>query len=102
MPLYHVVLMKPKPEVTQAQLAEFASTGQAMVGKIPGLRSFKSGQPLPSTASRSQGFSMAVVAVLEKAEELEAYTSHPVHVSFHERFKNLYEDMLAYDMEFSE
>lgn len=74
--------MKPKPEAKTTQLADFISSAQSLAGKIPRLRSLKAGTPQLSTATRSQGFSMAVVAVLEKAEDLEFYTSHPIHVAY--------------------
>lgn len=131
--------MKPRPEVKTAQLAEFISSAQSMPGKITGLRSLKAGTPQLPTASRSQGFGMAVVAVLEQLEDLEMYTNHPIHVEYvyhvrsfyrrkacahrtpfdggfwaghlagltyhyrlHEKFGTLFDDMLAYDMEFWE
>ncbi len=131
--------MKPKPDVTSEQLADFVTHVQSLVGKIPGLHSLKAAKPYPLTAYRAQGFSMGVIAVLDKPEDLQVYTDHPAHARYvyldfillvqiswseqlrvdcgrqlgrfrrlicyarlHELGLKLYDDMLAYDMEFSE
>ncbi len=38
------------------------------------------GPPLTLTAERAQGYSLALVAILDKAETLPIYTDHPEHV----------------------
>ena len=74
--------MKPTSEAHPAQLADFVKAAQSLPGKIAGLRSLKAGTPQVSTAPRTQGFKMAVVAVLENPEDLESYDNHPVHVAY--------------------
>ena len=40
------------------------------------------GPPLISTAERAQGYSLALVATLDKPETLPIYTDHPEHVKY--------------------
>ncbi|KAL4880846.1 hypothetical protein BJY04DRAFT_190147 [Aspergillus karnatakaensis] len=100
MPVYHIVLFRLKQGVTTAQLQDWSSIAQNMVGKIPGLISLKAGQPLPISIPRAKGFDMGLVAVLEKPEDLAGYAVHPAHLEVHKLREELCEDTLAYDLEF--
>ena len=75
-----VVLFKLKPGVTSKLIGEMRTAGNAMVGVIPGLKSFNIGPPLASTAHRAQGYDMGLVTVLETEEQLLAYAKHPAHI----------------------
>lgn len=74
------MLFKLKPGVTDAQIEEMRTVGAAMVGVIPGLKSFEFGPPLASTANRAQGFDMGLITVFEKEEEVLAYATHEAHL----------------------
>lgn len=73
------MLFKLKPGVTETQVAELRAAGEAMVGVIPGLKSFEMGAPLASTAHRSQGFDMGLMTVMDNEEQVLAYADHPAH-----------------------
>lgn len=73
------VLFKLKPGVAQKSLDELRTAGNAMVGVIPGLKSFNLGPPLASTAHRAQGYDMGLITVLDTEEQVLAYGSHPAH-----------------------
>ena len=73
------VLFKLKPGITEDQITELRSAGEAMVGVIPGLKSFKLGAPLKSTAHRAQGFDMGLITVMDTEEQVLAYGSHEAH-----------------------
>jgi hypothetical protein len=116
------VLFRLKPGVTQAQLANWGTVAESMVGRIPGLISLKAGQPLPISVPRAKGFDMGLVAVMESPEAVASYATHPVHVEFVSRSSSvlwrvclnwlirgcrvskmreeLCDDTLAYDLEF--
>jgi hypothetical protein len=79
MAVYHIVLFKLKPGVSQEKLAELVKVAQAMVGQIPGLQRIDLNPPLPISASRAQGFDMGLVAILDKPETIEVYAKHPAH-----------------------
>ncbi|KAI0145441.1 hypothetical protein GGR57DRAFT_506854 [Xylariaceae sp. FL1272] len=76
-----LLLFKLEPDVSEAQLAELRAAGEAMVGAIPGLETFKMGPPLASTAHRAKGFGMAVYTVLDTEKDLLAYADHPAHLN---------------------
>ena len=73
------VLMKPKPGVTSEQLADVAAQVKAMVKTIPLVRTLEAGESYASTAHRNKGFKLGVIVVLDKAEDLQAYSDHPAH-----------------------
>ncbi|KAI1342534.1 hypothetical protein F5Y15DRAFT_413041 [Xylariaceae sp. FL0016] len=79
MAILHIVLFKLKPNISQAQIAKMKTTGQAMVGVIPGLRSFEMGPPLASTAHRAKGFDLGIMTVMETEQDVLAYADHPAH-----------------------
>ncbi|KAK5679934.1 hypothetical protein LTS10_007882 [Elasticomyces elasticus] len=80
MPVYHIVLFKLKPQVTATQVSEWADMAKNMVGKIPGLIKLEANTPLPATASRGNGYNMALVATLERPEDVKVYAEHPEHL----------------------
>ncbi|KAI1762143.1 stress responsive A/B barrel domain protein [Hypoxylon sp. FL1150] len=100
MPVYHVVLNKLNPGVTTEQSQEWQALLKDMVGKIPGLLSLEVNSPLALTAHRSLGFNLGVVSVLEKAEDLKGYATHPAHLKVQELREKLCGETLVYDLEF--
>ncbi|KAH1301969.1 hypothetical protein KXW98_008418 [Aspergillus fumigatus] len=100
MPVYHIVLFRLKPGVTQDQLTNWVTVAESMVGKIPGLVSLKAGQPLPISVPRAKGFDMGIVAVMESPDAVASYATHPVHLEVSKLREELCDDTLAYDLEF--
>ncbi|KAL4943181.1 hypothetical protein BDV06DRAFT_190661 [Aspergillus oleicola] len=100
MPVYHIVLFRLKPTVTQSQISTWTTIAENMVGKIPGLISLKAGPPLPICVPRAKGFDMGLVATLEKGSDLEGYAVHPAHLEVHKLREEYCEETLAYDFEF--
>ncbi|KAI2464408.1 fungal-specific transcription factor domain-containing protein [Annulohypoxylon bovei var. microspora] len=96
MPVYHIVLFRLKPGVTQEVLDEFATRAKGMVTQIPGLTKLDIGRPLPITAHRSNGFEMGLVAILEKQEDIAVYAAHPAHLRVQELREEMCEETLAY------
>ncbi|KAL0937995.1 stress responsive a b barrel domain protein [Colletotrichum truncatum] len=92
------VLFKLKPGVSSSQVDEMRAAGEAMVGVIPGLKSFTLGPPLASTAHRAQGFDMALMTVLDTEEQVLAYAGHPAHQKLHKLRESLCTETLAYDL----
>ncbi|KAI2634814.1 hypothetical protein GGS26DRAFT_551406 [Hypomontagnella submonticulosa] len=100
MPVYHIVLFKTKSSAPQEVLDEFARRAKAMVTQVPGLLKVDVNSPLLATKHRAQGYDMGLVAILEKAEDLTVYATHPAHLHAHELREQICEDALAYDLEF--
>ena len=44
-----------------------------------GLKQIHFGAPLPITASRSKGYDMGLVAILEKPDDIPVYAAHDAH-----------------------
>ena len=65
--------------MAQKSIDEMRTAGTAMVGVIPGLKSFHLGPPLTSTAHRARGYDMGLITVLDTEEQVLAYASHPAH-----------------------
>ncbi|KAI1244045.1 hypothetical protein MGN70_013913 [Eutypa lata] len=101
MPVYHIVLFRLKPSVTQESIDQFTGKAAAMVGKVPGLLKVDFNRPLPATAHRSKGYDMGLVAILEKPEDVEVYAKHPAHLEVHGIREALCDDTLVYDMEYA-
>ncbi|KAI1460016.1 hypothetical protein F4805DRAFT_417838 [Annulohypoxylon moriforme] len=70
-----------------------------MIPQIPGLTKVDVGPPLPVTAHRGNGFNMALVASLEKKEDVAVYATHPAHLYASELREQLCDDVLVYDLE---
>jgi hypothetical protein len=71
-----------------------------MLMKWIGLLKFDFGPPLASTAHRAQGYDLALVATLEKAEDVKVYAEHPAHLKVHQVREAVSDETLAYDLEF--
>ena len=65
-----------------ADVQEFKQTAKDLVGKIPGLQRLDVGSPHVSTAHRSQGYNMGLVAILDKPETIKVYAEHPEHLKY--------------------
>ncbi|OAX82553.1 hypothetical protein ACJ72_03096 [Emergomyces africanus] len=100
MAVFHIVLFKLKPGVTPAQVEEFKKACKAMVGQVPGLREIHTNAPLAMTAARAKGYDMALLAILEKPEDISVYAVHPSHLVVQNLREELCDDALAYDLEF--
>jgi len=100
MAVYHIVLFKLKPNISPSIISEFKATASSMVGKIPGLQRIDIGPPHSSTAHRTLGYDMGLVAVLDKPETIKVYAEHPEHLKVHKLRGDLCTETLAYDLEF--
>jgi hypothetical protein len=69
-----------KPGTPEEVIDQMRAAGNAMVGVVPGLRSFHLGPPLPSTAHRAQGYDMGLVTALDTEEQVLGYATHPAHL----------------------
>ncbi|KAI0835424.1 hypothetical protein F5Y06DRAFT_276243 [Hypoxylon sp. FL0890] len=100
MAIYHIVLFRLKPAVNQELLDEFTKRATAMTSQVPGLLKVNIGPPVAATAHRSKGFDMALVAILEKPEDLTGYATHPAHLHAQDLREQICDDTLVYDLEF--
>ena len=79
--VHHIVMWKFKSEIAEEQKPELKRAMkenlEGLVGKVPGLLTAEFvEEPLPSSTH-----DMALVTMLEKAEDVAVYGSHPAHVA---------------------
>ncbi|KAF3392117.1 hypothetical protein DPV78_010372 [Talaromyces pinophilus] len=100
MPVYHIVLFHLKPEVTDTQISEWSSMAKSQLGQVPGLISIEANKPLPVSVSRTKGYDMALVAVLEGPEFVEGYAKFAAQSQAQTFREQLFDDTIAYDLQF--
>ena len=79
--VHHIVMWKFKAEIPEERRPELKAAMKenlnSLVGKVPGLLEMKFvDEPLPSSTH-----DIALVSVLEKAEDIAVYGNHPAHVA---------------------
>ena len=79
--VHHIVMWKFKAEITEERKPELKAAMKenlnSLVGKVPGLLEMKFvDEPLSSSTH-----DIALVSVLEKAEDIAVYGNHPAHVA---------------------
>lgn len=79
--VHHIVMWKFKPEIPEEKKTELKKAMKenltALVGKVPGLTHLEFvDNPLPSSTH-----DIALVSVLEKADDIAVYADHPAHVA---------------------
>ena len=76
--IYHAVLLKMKPGVSQSKIDEIFRELAALKGLIPGLESF-SGGPYSSHEGLNQGYTHGFIMTFRDAQARDAYLPHPEH-----------------------
>lgn len=79
--VHHIVMWKFKAEIPEERKSELKAAMKenlnSLVGKVPGLLEMKFvDEPLSSSTH-----DIALVSVLEKAEDIAVYGNHPAHVA---------------------
>jgi hypothetical protein len=96
--IYHAVLFKMKPNVSQAKIDEIFRELGRLQTLIPGLLSF-SGGPYSSPEGLNKGYTHGFLMTFADAEARNAYLPHPEH----ERVKAIVvpnlDDVVAFDWE---
>jgi hypothetical protein len=93
----HIVLIKFRPEVTEAQKKEVAQRLMALQHEIPVIQDIRSGL---NFSDRSQGFELGLTVRFEKKEDLAVYGPHPKHQEVVKYMQEVgVENILALDFE---
>ena len=79
--VHHIVMWKFKPKIKEEDKPDIKAAMKenlsALVGKVPGLLTMEFvDEPLASSTH-----DIALVSVLEKAEDIAVYGNHPAHVA---------------------
>jgi hypothetical protein len=100
----HVVLFKPKPELSDAQRETVIADLKAAASGIPSIRSLRvgrrvrHGQPGYEQLMR-ENFEFLVLVEFDDVEGLTAYLNHPKHAAIGGHFLQAAAAALAYDYE---
>ncbi len=92
--LKHLVFMKFKPGITEAQIEELRNSLAALPGKIPEIKEYSFGKDV-MRSERSMDF--ALVSAFTDLEALKRYSEHPDHQLVISLVSSLTEKTLAVD-----
>ena len=98
----HVVLLRPKPELTDAERAEALDTIRRSAANLPDVRRFRLGRRvkhgLPGYEQlMPQDFEVALIVEVDDVEALKRYLQAPAHVALGQLFYTATAAALAYD-----
>ncbi|MCQ0987146.1 Dabb family protein [Jiella marina] len=74
----HIVLVKFRPDVTEAEIADIWRELHAITGRVPGLRSIAAGRS-ESPEKIERGYRHGFVAEFDDWAALQTYQDHPDH-----------------------
>ena len=92
----HVVLLKPKSEVADDEITAALDHVHALQNAIPGIVSVQVGKNLSSS---HQGYTHGFVMQFAHAEDLKAYTPHPVHQRVSKELQGISQSIIDFDLE---
>ncbi|KAI8058330.1 hypothetical protein BDF22DRAFT_665109 [Syncephalis plumigaleata] len=95
MAVLHIVLIKFKPEATTSERHGIIQEVPTLSG-IPCVRGVHFGE---NFTQRSQGYTHALVVMLEQKEDVMNYAVHPLHQAFAAKLGQSVESLLAVDFE---
>jgi len=101
----HVVLLQPRPDLTDAQRQEALATLERAAGDVPEIRSCRLGRRvkhgLPGYEQLMvQDFEFALIIEVDDVEALKRYLQAPAHVVLGQLFYTATSAALTYDYEF--
>ena len=103
--VWHVVMMKPRADVSPRDRADFAAAFERAVREIPTVRHVHIGTRVTHGAAYESGMpdSADVLAAIEfdDVAGLQAYLRHPAHDAVGAMFGKLLSSALVYDFEVS-
>jgi hypothetical protein len=102
----HVVLLQPRPDLTEDQRAEALATIRASAANLPDVRRLRLGRRvkhgLPGYEQlMTQDFEFALIVEVDDVHALKRYLKAPAHDALAHLFYSATSAALAYDFEFS-
>ncbi len=92
----HLVLMRFKPETTQARRTELEQAFAALKNALPLVQDLEWGTNV-SPEGLDQGYTHCFSLTFANAADRDAYLPHPVHQSFVEQVKPWLDQVLVFD-----
>jgi hypothetical protein len=94
--LTHVVLLKPKAEITEGEVITALDHVQALQQAIPGIVSVEVGKNL--NESNNQGYTHGFVIRFVDAEIYKGYAPHPAHQPVSEVLRRISQSIIDFDV----
>lgn len=95
--ILHTVLLKPKPETSQEEIAAALRHVQDLQQAIPGILDVQTGANL--NGPNSQGFTHGFIMQFIDADHLKAYAPHPAHKVVSEELVRISQSIIDFDLE---
>jgi hypothetical protein len=99
----HVVLMKPRPDLSAVDRRALVDTFEVAIREIPTVRAVRVGRRVTHSAGYEQGMpdtaDYLIVIDFDDLEGLQAYLRHPAHEALGTRFNQSLSSALVYDFE---
>jgi len=92
----HIVLLQPKPEITEEEITTVLSHVQNLQQHIPGIVETQAGKNLSAT---HQGYTYGFVMRFTDAEHLKAYAPHPAHQVVSKELRDICQSIIDFDIE---
>jgi hypothetical protein len=92
--LNHVVLMKFKPNVTEAQIQELQKRLDDLPNKIIEIHSYEFGRDVIRS---ERSFDFGLVSLFANPEALQRYQTHPEHLTVLEVLKKMCDQIIVVD-----
>jgi hypothetical protein len=104
--IVHVVLFRPRPDLTDAARGALADAVADAVGQIPSVRRAQVGRRVthgrPYESLMRVDYSHAALFEFDDLAGLRTYLEHPAHEQMAARFFDAFEEALIYDYELEE
>ena len=94
--LYHLVLMKFKPEVERADIDELEKAFEKLPDVIVEIQSYEFGRDIVHS---ERSYDFGLVSLFANIEALNRYREHPEHQKVLARIKKMCADIVAVDFE---
>ncbi len=102
----HIVLFRPRPDLSDGDRQSLADSFAAAVREIPSVRRARVGRRLTHGRGYEQtmraNYDYAAVLEFDDRDGLLTYLEHPVHQELGERFFSAFEEALMYDYDLQE
>jgi len=92
----HVVLLKPKAEVSQAEITLALDHVRALQQAIPGIVSVQAGENLNGV--NNHGYTHGFVMQFTDAEVFRGYAPHPAHQPVSEELQRICQGIIDFDI----
>ncbi len=92
----HIVLLQPKSEVTDEEIAAALEHVKALQKEIPGIIDVQTGKNM---STYNQGYTHGFVMRFEDNEHLKAYAPHPAHQKVSQELQHISQKIIDFDIE---